>query len=82
MWSGVQDISLKDRIGISSLLEEYNEREYLVVDMSLEWCKDCVDFANAHNNDQDFIARVSGSSSCRFVTLVESGTLLPWLGKI
>jgi hypothetical protein len=65
-------IDLEDRLAIQSELEDYFEKEYLVVDMSLEWCQTCVDFANQHNTDQDFIARVSGDSSCRFLTLVES----------
>jgi hypothetical protein len=40
-------------------IDDYFEKEYLVVDMSLEWCEHCKDFANSHNTDQDFIARVS-----------------------
>jgi hypothetical protein len=50
--------------------------------MSLEWCEHCKNFALQHNSDQDFISRVSGDSSCRFISLVESGTVVQWLQKI
>jgi len=77
-----QVIDLKDKTGILSELEDYFEKEYLVVDMSLERCEHCKNFAIARNSDLDFQSRVSGNSSCRFVSLVESGTVIQWLGKI
>lgn len=81
-FTSAQVIDLEDRLGVQSELEDYFEKEYLVVDMSLSRCQTCVDFALQHNNDQDFKSRVSGESSCHFITLVESGMIIEWLNKI
>ena len=77
-----QNITLKDKNEQLSHLIDFFQKEYLVVDMSLEWCEHCVNSALSYNIDQDFISRVSGNSSCRFVALVESGTVIDWLQQI
>lgn len=43
----------------STKLANIFTKEYLVIDMSLAWCKDCINFAVQKNLDTDFQSRVS-----------------------
>ena len=72
IFSTGQKINIRDAKIAVSQIEDYLEKEYLVIDMSLHRCEHCVTFANNHNTDQEFIKRVTGESSCRFLTLVET----------
>jgi hypothetical protein len=80
-FSPVQNIRL-DWLLQSATLSNQFQKEYLVVDMSLHRCKDCVNSAIAFNSDPDFQARVSDYGSCDFVALTEDKTLTSWVNAI
>jgi hypothetical protein len=79
--SSEQNIRL-DWLSQSATLSNQFQKEYLVVDMSLHRCKDCVNSAIAFNSDPDFQARVSDYGSCDFVALTEDKTLTSWIDAI
>lgn len=66
----------------STTLSNLFEKEYLVIDMSLAWCDDCIEFATQKNLDTDFQRRVGAESSCSFAVVTEDGSLGDWLNNV
>jgi len=78
----IQNISLKDyNWNISSLSEEFT-KEFIVLELVDDTCSHCINLANEHNNDADFILRTNDVSTCDYLTITKSWRVKNRIQKI
>lgn len=77
-----QNLHLQDSNENNSRLTDYFDSEYLVIDFAAHRCPHCVNFANQHNNDEEFQEDVGDNATCDFLALVENNTIDLWLQAI